>query len=89
MCYLAKGDLLSESLASTSFLLCFVLVWFGLVWFGLVFRDRVSLCSPGCPGNHFVDQAGLELRNPPASATTPSSCLHLLCAGMAGCYHHI
>ncbi|EDL29934.1 mCG148039 [Mus musculus] len=30
-------------------------------------RDRVSLCSPGCPGTHFVDQAGLELRNPPAS----------------------
>jgi hypothetical protein len=21
-----------------------------LVWFGLVFQDRVSLCSPGCPG---------------------------------------
>jgi hypothetical protein len=31
-----------------------------------VFQDRVSLCSPGCPGTHFVDQAGLELRNPPA-----------------------
>jgi len=34
----------------------------------LVFQDRVSLCSPGCPGTHSVDQAGLELRNPPASA---------------------
>jgi hypothetical protein len=22
-----------------------------------------------CPGTHFVDQAGLELRNPPASAS--------------------
>jgi hypothetical protein len=32
-------------------------------------RDRVSLCSPGCPGTHSVDQAGLELRNPPASAS--------------------
>jgi hypothetical protein len=39
---------------------CFVL---------FVFRDRVSLCSPGCPGTHFVDQAGLKLRNPPASAS--------------------
>jgi hypothetical protein len=29
--------------------------------------DRVSLCSPGCPGTHFVDQAALELRNLPAS----------------------
>ncbi|GAB1290706.1 Lysine-specific demethylase 7A [Apodemus speciosus] len=29
----------------------------------------VSLCSPGCPGTHCVDQAGLKLRNPPASAS--------------------
>jgi hypothetical protein len=35
----------------------------------LFFRDRVSLYSPGCPGTHFVDQAGLELRNLPASAS--------------------
>jgi hypothetical protein len=35
----------------------------------LVFQDRVSLYSPGCPGIHFVDQAGLELRNPPACAS--------------------
>jgi hypothetical protein len=35
----------------------------------LFFRGRVSLCSPGCPGTHFVDQAGLKLRNPPASAS--------------------
>jgi hypothetical protein len=33
------------------------------------FRDKVSLYSPGCPGTHSVDQAGLELRNPPASAS--------------------
>jgi hypothetical protein len=37
--------------------------------FVFVFRDRVSLYSHGCPGAHFVDQAGLELRNPPASAS--------------------
>jgi hypothetical protein len=50
-----------------------------LFWGGLVFLARVSLYSPGCPGTHFVNQAGLELRNPPASqvlvlkacATTP------------------
>jgi hypothetical protein len=35
----------------------------------LVFRDRVSLCHPGCPETHSVDQAGLELRDPPASAS--------------------
>jgi hypothetical protein len=34
-----------------------------------VFQDRVSLYSLGCPGTHFVDQAGLELRDPPASAS--------------------
>jgi hypothetical protein len=34
-----------------------------------VFRDRVSPCSPGCSGTHFVDQAGLKLRNLPASAS--------------------
>jgi hypothetical protein len=33
------------------------------------FRGRVSLYSPGCPGTHSVDQAGLELRNLPASAS--------------------
>jgi hypothetical protein len=33
------------------------------------FRDGVSLYSSGCPGAHFVDQVGLELRNPPASAS--------------------
>jgi hypothetical protein len=69
-------------------LVWFGLVWFGLVWFGLVFRDRVSLYSSGCPGTHSVDQAVLELRNPPTSAsqvlglkvwaTTPGYC-SLLC----------
>jgi hypothetical protein len=38
-------------------------------FFFFFLRDRVSLCSPGCPGTHFVDQACLELRNPPASAS--------------------
>jgi hypothetical protein len=46
----------------------------------LVFRDRVSLCSPGCPGTHFVDQAGLE--------TQKSACLCLPSAGIKGVRHH-
>jgi hypothetical protein len=37
--------------------------------FFFFFQDRVSLYSPGYTGTHFVDQAGLELRNPPASAS--------------------
>jgi hypothetical protein len=40
-----------------------------LFLFFCLFGDRVSLCSPGCPGTHSVDQAGLELRNSPASAS--------------------
>jgi hypothetical protein len=51
-------------------------------FFFLVFRDRVSLYSSGCPGTYFVDQAGLKLRNLPASA---SRVLGLkVCALMAG-----
>jgi hypothetical protein len=38
-------------------------------FFFFLFQDRVSLYSPGCPGTHFVDQAGLELRNLPASTS--------------------
>jgi hypothetical protein len=34
-----------------------------------VFQDRISLYSSGCPGTHSVDQAGLKLRDPPASAS--------------------
>jgi hypothetical protein len=48
---------------------CFVLFCFVLFCFVFVFQVRVSLYSLGCPGTHFVDQAGLELRNPPASAS--------------------
>jgi hypothetical protein len=50
---------------------CFLVGWFLFVFlfFVFVFQDRVSLYSPGCPRTHFVDQAGLELRNPPASAS--------------------
>jgi hypothetical protein len=33
------------------------------------FFETGFFCSPGCPGTHSVDQAGLELRNPPASAS--------------------
>ena len=51
-----------------------VLGFFGLVFVWLidclfVFRDRISLCSPGCPGTNSVDQAGLKLRNLPASVS--------------------
>jgi hypothetical protein len=38
-----------------------------LFLFLFLFQDRVSLCSPGCPGTRSIDQAGLELRDSPAS----------------------
>jgi hypothetical protein len=41
----------------------------GFLLLFFVFRDMVSLCSLGCPGTHSVDQAGLEFRNPPVSAS--------------------
>jgi hypothetical protein len=38
------------------------LLFFSFFLFSFDFQDRVSLCGPGCPGTHSVDQAGLELR---------------------------
>jgi hypothetical protein len=40
------------------FCFCFVLFFCG----GVGFQERVSLCNPGCPVTHFVDQAGLKLK---------------------------
>jgi hypothetical protein len=54
------------------FVFCFVLFCF--VCCSFVFLDKVSLCSHGCPGTHFVDQADIELRNLPA--------------GIKGMHHH-
>jgi hypothetical protein len=51
----------NHSFGQTFFVCLFVFVF--------VFRDKVSLYSPGCPGTHSVDQADLELRNSPASAS--------------------
>ena len=44
----------------------FVVVLFCFVF---VFFETGFLCSSGCPGTHSVDQADLELRNSPASAS--------------------
>ena len=51
----------------------FGLVWFGLVWFGFCFFETgFSWYSPGCPGTHCVDQAGLELKE--IRLPLPSEC---------------
>jgi hypothetical protein len=49
-----------------------------LAWFG--FQDRISLCNPGCPGTHFVDQTGLELKR--------SIYLWLQSSRIKGVHHH-
>jgi hypothetical protein len=60
---------LTTCLFLSFFLFSFFVFLFFFVFFLFFFLcDKVSLCSPGCPGTHSVDQAGLELRNPPASA---------------------
>jgi hypothetical protein len=55
-----------------------LLLLFVCLFVCLFFRNRVSLCSPGCPGTHSVDQAGLVLRNPPASASQVLVMLYIL-----------
>jgi hypothetical protein len=49
-------------------LICSLPLFCCCFWY-LVFRDRVSLYSLGCPGTHFVNKAGLEFKNLPASAS--------------------
>jgi hypothetical protein len=49
--------------------ICVKKVIFIFLFYFIYFLDRVSLYSSGCPGTHSVDQAGLELRNLPASAS--------------------
>jgi hypothetical protein len=44
-----------------------VVLVLGFLFLFLLFKTGF-LC-PGCPGTHSVDQAGLELRDPPASAS--------------------
>jgi hypothetical protein len=46
-----------------------VLGFIFLFFLSFFLSETVSLYSPGCPGTHFVDQVGFELRNPPASAS--------------------
>jgi hypothetical protein len=49
------------------FFLVFLVLFCFLVWF--FETEFLCIYSPGCPGTHSLDQAGLELRNPPASAS--------------------
>jgi hypothetical protein len=51
----------------TVFIFIYLFIYL-FIYFGFS-RQGFSVCSLGCPGTHSVDQAGFELRNPPASAS--------------------
>ena len=72
---------------------------FGIVFvclFFLFFHDRVSLYIPGCPETHILDQASLQIRSLPASAsrvlglkvcaTTPWQGIVFMCTRNYPCY---
>ena len=49
--------------------ICRVFLCFLCILLFVCFQDRVSLCSCGCPGTHYVDLADFELTDLPASAS--------------------
>lgn len=55
-----------------------------------IFGDRVSICSTGWTGTHYVALAGLKLTMQTRLAQNSQSwaCLCLLSAGMKGMCHH-
>jgi len=72
LCSRIKGD---DCLVFVVFV--FVFVFFFSFSF---FQSRVSLCSPGFPVTHSVDQAGLEFKR--------STCFCLLSSGIKSVHHH-
>lgn len=54
---MGKRDVKEDIVVNIRFFFCFVS------------QGRVSLCSPSCLGTHSIVQAGLELRELPASAS--------------------
>ena len=57
---------MDQSITTVFFFVCLFVCLLACLF---VLRDRVSLCSLGCPGTHSIDQAGLELRNLPPSVS--------------------
>jgi hypothetical protein len=64
-----KATALPDLTLVQSFLFLFLFFFVFVVVVVVFFQDRVFLCSLGCSGTHSVYQAGLELRNRPASAS--------------------
>ena len=77
VCVCAPMRVEARGQMSSSVLLYFYFYYF-IYEFNLLvyFRGSASLCSPGCSGTHYVDQAVLKLNRSPASA------------GVKGMYSH-
>jgi hypothetical protein len=60
------------------------LFWFVFFVLFFAFQDKVSLCSPGCPETHSVDQAGLEF--PEICLPLPQGVSHGCPASLQGFY---
>lgn len=60
------------------------LIRFFFPFSSFVFQDKVRLCSPGCPGICFVDQAGFERTDCHAFESGVLG-LKYACATMSGC----
>jgi hypothetical protein len=68
-CFLFKG-VCHHKTELACLLACFIylFIYLFMYLFMYLFIYLFDFFS-GCPGAHFVDQAGLKLRNPPASAS--------------------
>jgi hypothetical protein len=60
---------LKTSTAYSLFILTFFQFIYLFIYWLVGWFFETGLCSPVCPGTHSVDQADLELRNLPASAS--------------------
>ena len=65
----AEWDWPLENYISRSQANIFWVTWSVCLFLFFLFPNRISLCSPGCPGTHSVDLADLELRDLSASAS--------------------
>jgi hypothetical protein len=74
--FLSNQDVVTTKVHCITFVCLFDVV------FVFVFQNRVSLCSPGCPKTHSVDQAGLkitEIHLPLPPECGDIDCLCILC----------
>jgi hypothetical protein len=76
-CRMSKKPPLSAGIGENFY---FIICLFVCLFICLEFWNQVSLCSPDCPGAQSVDQAGLKLRDLPASASQE--------LGLKVCMHH-